>query len=249
MLHHEITTELQTTMRKLKLGPMLVTLPERLRQCRDRQMDVADLLQIVFSDEVQRRTQLATSKRVAAAGLEPSMVLEAWDKTAAVTFDRALLDKLATLQFIQAHQHVLCMGPVGVGKTFIAHALGHVACRHGLSVVCEKADKLFKSLKSARLDQSHAAEMRRLFSVDLLIIDDFGQRPLDSLETSDIYEIIDERHRKRSMIVTSNREPLEWLPLLADSLHAQAAVDRFTNNAHDLVVEGQSYRLRQKPKN
>lgn len=248
MLQHEITLELQQAMRKLKLGPMLATLSERLRQSRDRQMDVADLLQIVFSDEVQRRTQQATGKRARAAGLDPAMVLEAWDKTAAVTYDRALVDKLATLQFVDAHQHVLCMGPVGVGKTFMAHALGHLACRRGLSVVCDKADVLFKRLKSARLDQSHTAELKRLVSVDLLIIDDFGQRPLDNIETSDIYDIIDESHRKRSMIMTSNREPAEWLPLLADPLHAQAAVDRFTNNAHDLVVEGQSYRARQKPR-
>lgn len=248
MLQHEITIELQQAMRKLKLGPMLVTLPERLRQSRDRKMDVADLLQIIFADEVQRRSQQATSKRAKGAGLDPAMVLEAWDKTAAVTYDSALVDKLATLQFIDAHHHVLCMGPVGVGKTFMAHALGHIACRRGLSVVCDKADMLFKRLKSARLDQSHALELKRLMTVDLLIIDDFAQRPLDSLETSDIYDIIDERHRKRSMIVTSNREPVEWLPLLADPLHAQAAVDRFKNNAHDLVVEGESYRMRQKPR-
>ena len=248
MLQHEIAPELQQAIRKLRLTPMLATLPERLRQFRQKQVSTEDVLLILFSDEVQRRGQEATRKRATAAGLDSSMVLDAWDHTAAVTFDHALLDKLATLQFIEAHHHVLCMGPVGVGKTFMAHALGHIACRRGLAVVCESADKLFKRLKAARLDQSHVAELRRLFAVDLLIIDDFGLRALDSMETSDFYDIIDERHRKGSMIVTSNREPKEWLPLLADPLHAQAAVDRFKNNAHDLVVEGESYRPRQKPR-
>jgi DNA replication protein DnaC len=248
MLPHDIKPELQQAVRKLRLTPMLMTLPERLRQFRQKPMPPEDFLQILFSDEVQRRGQEASRKRASAAGLDPAMVLDIWDQTAKVTYDRDLVDKLATLKFVDAHYHVLCMGPVGVGKTFMAHALGSIACRRGLTVICESADKLFKRLKSARLDQSHVAELRRLFAVDLLIIDDFGLRPLDSMETSDFYDIIDERHRKGSMIVTSNREPAEWLPLLADPLHAQAAVDRFKNNAHDLVMEGESYRARQKPR-
>lgn len=248
MLHNDPAPELQRALRQLKLSPMLVTLPERLRQFRERQMAVDDLLLILFTDEVQRRAQQATRRRADAAGLDPSMVLDAWDRTAAVTFDRALLDRLATLRFIDAHEHVLCSGPVGVGKTLLAHALGHLACARGLSVVCASADKLFKRLKAARLDHSHVAALRRLCTVDLLIIDDFALRPLDSMETSDFYDIVEERHRKASMIITSNREPPEWLPLLADPLHAQATVDRFRNNAHDLVVEGESYRKRQKPR-
>lgn len=248
MLRHEISAELQHVLRKLRLSPMLETLPERLRQFREKQMDVEDLLLILFSDEAQRRSRNATRNRAQAAGLDPAMVLDAWDGTAAVTYDRALLDRLATLRFIEEHQHVLHIGPVGVGKTFLAHALGHIACARGLTVVCESADKMFKRLKAGRLDQSHVAALRRLCTVDLLIIDDFGLRALDSLETSDFYDIVEERHRKGSMIMTSNREPQEWLPLLADPLHAQAVVDRFSNNAHDLVIEGESYRKRQKPR-
>ncbi|MSQ84972.1 MAG: hypothetical protein EXR77_19210 [Myxococcales bacterium] len=178
MLHNDPAPELQRALRQLKLSPMLVTLPERLRQFRERQMAVDDLLLILFTDEVQRRAQQATRKRADAAGLDPTMVLDAWDRTATVTFDRTLLDRLATLRFIDAHQHVLCSGPVGVGKTFLAHALGHLACARGLSVVCESADKLFKRLKAARLDQSHVAAVRRLCTIDLLVIDDFALRPV-----------------------------------------------------------------------
>lgn len=245
---HDLSPDLQHALRKLKLSPMLATLPERLRQFRERQMAVEDLLLILFTDEVQRRAQQATRNRAAFAGLDPTMVLDAWDSTAKVTFDRTLLDRLATLRFIDANQHVLNLGPVGVGKTFLAHALGHLACARGLTVVCDTADKLFKKLKAARLDQSHVAMLRRLCTVDVLIIDDFALRPLDNLETSDFADIVQERHRKASMIMTSNREPSEWLPLLADPLHAQAIVDRFKNNAHDLVIEGESYRNRQKPR-
>lgn len=140
------------------------------------------------------------------------------------------------------------MGPVGVGKTMLAHALGHLAVHRGYSVNCESADKLFQRLRGSRLDDTHASEMRKLLNVDLLIVDDFGLRPLVDTETADLFEIVTGRHQKASIVLTSNRDPSEWLPLLADPLLAQALVDRFTNNAYDLVIEGESYRKRQKPR-
>ena len=90
--------------------------------------------------------------------------------------------------------------------------------------------------------------MRRLCTVDLLIIDDLALRSLDALETADLYEIVTARHRRASMVVTSNRDPSEWLAMLADPMHAQALVDRFSNNAYDLVIEGESFCKRQKPR-
>ena len=98
------------------------------------------------------------------------------------------------------------------------------------------------------LDDTHELELRRLAKVDVLIIDDFGLRPLSGEETSDLFELVTERHQAASMVITSNREPSEWLSMLADPLLAQALVDRFTNNAYDLVIEGESYRQRQKPR-
>jgi DNA replication protein DnaC len=110
-----------------------------------------------------------------------------------------------------------------------------------------RADKLFKRLKAARLDNSVEAEMRRLAHVQLLIIDDFCLQALDAIETADFYELVVERHRKTATVLTSNREPVEWLTMMADPLLAQSAVDRLTSTAHELVVEGESYRRRQRP--
>ena len=115
------------------------------------------------------------------------------------------------------------------------------------TVVFGRADKLFTRLRAARLDHTVDAEIRRLAAVDVLIIDDFALRPLDATETSDFYEIVVERHRTKTTIVTSNREPAEWLTMTADTLLAQSAIDRLTSAAHTLVIEGPSYRQRTRP--
>lgn len=244
----DLSNDLKRVLRELKLGRLMPTLPERLRIARERSTDPEELLFVVLNDEVQRRTRQRVAMRAAKAGLDPSLVFDAWDASATVAYDRDQLDELRLLGFVEKHHHVVLLGPVGVGKTMIAHALGHEAIRGGLTVWCETADKLFKRLKGARLDDTHAAEMRRLGHVDLLIIDDLGLRPLDAMETSDLYDLVTERHRKASMIVTSNRDPSEWLGMLGDPLHAQATVDRLINNAHEVVIEGESYRKRQKPR-
>ena len=243
-----ITPDLKTVLRRLKLSRMLDTLPERLTLARQQKMPHQDLLLQVLSDEVARRETLAVTLRVQKARLDPAMRLEAWDATAKVTFDRTLLNELTSLRFLDTHAHVAIVGPVGVGKTFLAHALGHIACRRGASVLARRTDHLLKTLKHARLDHTYEAELRKLLAVDLLILDDFAIDLVDATESRDLYEILTERHRAGSIIVTSNRGPDEWLATFADPIRAQSAVDRFTSNAYDLVIDGESYRRRLKPK-
>ena len=182
--------------------------------------------------------------RARAAGLDPAMRLDTWDELDDLSYDRELLADLATLRFTQAGHGVLVLGPVGVGKTHLATALGHIAIRRRLTVHAARADKLFTRLRAARLDNTLDAELRRLARVDLLILDDFALKPLDATQTNDFYELIVERHQRASTIVTSNREPAEWLTMMSDALLAQSAVDRLTSGAHTLIIEGPSYRQR-----
>lgn len=151
-----------------------------------------------------------------------------------------------SLRFVESGHNAVIMGPVGVGKTFLATALGHIAVPRRFSVHFERCDRLLKRLRASRLDNSHDV-MRKLLRVDLLLIDDFALQTLDALDTADVYELIVERHRAVATVVTSNREPIEWLGLMADPLLAQSAIDRLQSAAHELVLEGESYRPRQKP--
>jgi DNA replication protein DnaC len=242
-----VSAELRQILRRLKLGRMLDTLPERLTLARQQQIPHADFLELVLADEVTRRDTNSAALRARAAGLDPAMRLDTWDTTAAVRFDQPLWNELTSLRFLDAAHGALVLGPVGVGKTHLATALGHIAVRRRVTVHMTRADKLFKRLKAARLDNSLEAEMRRLAHVQVLIIDDFSLQALDATETADFYEICVERHQQASTIITSNRAPNEWLTMMADPLLAQSAVDRLASTAHELVIEGESYRQRQRP--
>ena len=247
IMRDAVSPDLRTTLRALKLGQMLATLPERLTLARQNKLPHADFLELLLSDEVTRRENGSAARRARAAGLDPDMRLDTWDPTAAVRYDQQLFNELASLRFLDAPYGALLLGPVGVGKTHLACALGHIAIRRRRGVHMARAGKLFKRLKAARLDNTLDYEMRRLATTELLIIDDLALQPLDPASTTDFYELCVERHQKTATIVTSNRTPDEWLTMMADPLLAQSAVDRLVSTAHELIIEGPSYRQRQKP--
>ena len=242
-----IGPDLTQILRALKLSGLKDTLPERLALARTRKMGHAAFLELLLSDEISRRDSRSAMLRARTAGLDPAMRIDTWNEPDDLRYDRTLLSDLTSLRFAEAHHGVLILGPVGVGKTHLAQALGHIAIRRRLSVHFSRADKLFTRLRAARLDNTLDAEIRRLARVDLLILDDFALRRLDATETNDFYELTVERHHKAATIVTSNRAPDEWLSMTADALLAQSAVDRLTSNAHTLIIEGPSYRQRTRP--
>jgi len=243
----DVTPELRAVLRRVKLGRCLDTLPERLALARTASMSHAQFLELVLADEVARRDATSAERRARAAGLDASMTLDRWDDTAKITYDHATWNELCSLRFVDGGHNAVVMGPVGVGKTFLATALGHAAVRRRYSVHFERCDLLLKRLRASRLDNSHDAEIRKLLRVDLLIVDDFALQPLDALDTADVYEIIVERHRVAATVVTSNREPIEWLGLMTDALLAQSAIDRLQSAAYELVLDGESYRQRERP--
>lgn len=242
-----VDPELKALLRKVKLGRCLDTLPERLTLARTESLPHADFLTLLLSDEVERRDRSSAVLRARAARLDPGMRIDTFTSDTAATYDRELFNELCSLRFLDDARGALILGPVGVGKTHLATALGHIAIRRRRGVTFARADQLFRTLKAARLDNSLEQEMRRLARVELLIIDDFALKTMDPTETADFYELVVERHQKTSTIVTSNRDPAEWTTLMSDTLLAQSAVDRLVATSYELVIDGESYRRRQRP--
>lgn len=242
-----ISTELHAAFKRLRLGRILDTLTERIVLAEKEEMPLQDFLLLILSDEITRRQESAAQRRAEDAGLDPDMVFERWDKTAKVHYDRRVFAELATLRFVEGKRNVIVLGPVGVGKTFIAHGLGHLACRAGFQVRVHRADDLLRALRQSRMDNSRDVLMTELTTVDVLIVDDFALEPMTRDESRDVYQLFVERNARVATVITSNRDTSEWLAMFDDSLLAQSAIDRLKNNAYDLVIDGESYRPRLKP--
>lgn len=243
-----VDADLVRLLKRLKLGTLAPTLPERLALARAQQLDYAAFLTLLLADEVQRRDQQALERRLVHAGFEERVTLDHFDWAAPVQVDRRHLHELFTLQFLAAKEHVLLVGPVGVGKTFLAQALGAAAVRAGYAVLFVRADTLLRELGQARADHTLAKVFRRYLVPDLLIVDDFGLHRLSAQQSTDLYDVIIERHRRSSFVFTSNRAVDEWLGLWDDPILGNSALDRLANGAHQLVIDGPSYRAKLAPK-
>lgn len=243
-----IDADLLRLMKRLKLGPLAPTLPERLALARAQQLDHAAFLTLLLADEVQRRDHAMLERRVAQAGFEDSATLEEFDWSVPVQLDRRKLQAVFSLTFLARHEHVLFVGPVGVGKTFLAQALGVAAVRAGHTVLFTRADGFFKDLAQARVDHSYERAFRRYLAPDLLVVDDFGLHRLSAQQSSDLYELIIERHRRSSFVFTSNRAVDEWLGLFDDPILGNSALDRLAHGAYQIVMDGPSYRAKKAPK-
>mgnify|MGYP001765804895 CR=1 FL=1 len=241
------TAELTPLLKRLKLGRMLDTLPERLALARRDQLDYAAFLQILLADEIARRDSRSLELHLQSAGFEQLCRLEDFDWTAAITVNRRILDTVFSLDFLRRHEHVIMAGPVGVGKSFLAQALGYAAVRTGHGVRFIRADAFFRTLAQARIDHTLEKTFRSFLTPDLLILDDFGLQRLGAQQSTDLYELIIARHRQSSFVITSNRAVDEWLGLFDDPILGNSALDRLANASYQIVIEGTSYRQRLSP--
>lgn len=239
---------LEATLRKLKLSGMLATIEARLAQARAGELGHLEFLQVLCEDEVARRSAKSLGERVCRARFEEPVTLEEFDFRFNPKVPTERIRDLSTLRFVEAGESVLLYGPVGVGKTHVAQALGHQACRRGYDVAFAKCSRVLADLAGGRVDGSWDARLRRLSRPDVLILDDFGLREFTLAQADDLYELVCERAlTKGSIIVTSNRAPADWYGLFPNPVVAEGALDRLVNSSHHVFMEGRSYRPNKRP--
>jgi DNA replication protein DnaC len=205
-------------------------------------LTLAEGLGLLLDRESSWRSDKRLTARLKYANLRHQAVPEDVDYTINRKLDRALFQKLAAGDWIDAHDNVILCGETGLGKSWLACALGQKACRDNRSVLYQRVPKLFSDLALARGDGRHARLFKTLVRVDLLILDDWGLRPLDAQARHDLLEIVEERHGRRSTIITSQPPVDKWHDLIGDLTYADAILDRLVHNAHRIELSGESIR-------
>jgi len=229
-------------LKQLKLSGMLNTMEVRTAQAVQGHLSPTEFLALLLDDELERRNQSQLRLRLCQAGCEEGKTLAHFDFGAVPGLNRTLVMELATCSFLGRHENILICGPTGVGKSHLASALSFETIKQGYRVIMRSVHHLLNDLQAARADGSYRQKMTKVVLVDLLVLDDFGLRPLSAQAVDDLYEIISQRYERRSMIITSNRAMEEWPEVFGDGLLASAALDRLTHHAQILVIRGRSYR-------
>jgi DNA replication protein DnaC len=238
--------QLEASLRTLSLSGMLDTLDARLGQAQAGELGHLEFLQVLCHDEIARRDAAALDRRLRAARFEQAATIEDYDFGFNPKIPAAHIRDLANLRFIDHGESVVLHGPVGVGKSMIAQALGHAACRHGHSVAFAKTSRLLADLAGGHADRSWETRLRRWARPSLLILDDFAMRQFSTTQADDLYELISER-AGRSLIITANRSAEDWYSLFPNPVVAESILDRVVNGAHHIHMAGRSYRPNHRP--
>jgi DNA replication protein DnaC len=238
----ELKPQLSNQLRGLRMSGVLETLNARERQAIDGQWSYMDFLSRLLEDETERRAQKQLAQRLRRSTLNTSKTLEGFDFQFNPTLNRQQILQLAACDYIRQHRNLLLCGPSGVGKTHLAQALGQEAARQGFDVLFISAQKMLQHIHGGRADGSLERRINTYLRPDLLILDDFGLKPIQPPGPEDLYDIINERYEKGSILLTSNRAPAEWPDIFHDPLLASAGLDRLLDRAETLVIRGASYR-------
>jgi len=239
---NEITL-LKPKLLRLKLSGMLETLEERIQMALKGKYSYTAFLLDLLTDEIERRDYKQLKRRFTKSSLDTSKTLESFDFNFNPKIHEPTIRELATCSFLQKKENVFLLGPSGVGKSHLSQAIAIEAIRKGHEVLFRRTNTLLAWISSGTGDGTYQRRLQYVIRMPLLILDDFGLKPLKESEQADLYEIICERYEKKSTIITSNRDFNEWPSIFNNPLMASAAMDRLVHRAVKIVIEGKSYRM------
>lgn len=235
--------ELSHQLKQLRLSGIMDSLEARNRQAIDAKLPYTDFLSALIGDEIARRDQTKFTVRMRRAQFRATKTLEQFDFTRLPQLNRTQVNELAAGRYITERSPVLIVGPSGTGKSHLAQALGHCAIRQGIDVMFTTCSQLTSVLHASKANGAYERKLKSLAQVELLIIDDFGLKPLRSPADEDLHDLIAERYERTATIVTSNLDFDEWDEAFStNKLLAAATLDRMRHNAYCLTLDGQSYR-------
>jgi DNA replication protein DnaC len=234
--------ELTPMLKQLRLSNMAETLAQRNREAIGKQLSYPEFLALLVQDEVARRDQKKYDSRLRRAGFRANKTIESFDMNFNPGINIQQINELTSCNFIDERVAVLIAGPCGTGKSHLAQAIGHCAVQKGYDVAFYTQAKLLAYLNAARATNMYERRFQALVKVPLLIIDDFGLKPLKSPQDEDIHDLIDERYENTATIITSNLDYSEWGDAFPNKLLGAATLDRLRHNAYRVTLEGDSYR-------
>ena len=243
---HETTTELTNQLRKLGLSGIIDSIDVRNKEAITNQIAYCEFLGLLLQDELLTRENRCYQRRLKVANLKGHKTIENFDFKFNPKINQTLIRDLVTCRFIKERYPLLIIGPCGTGKSHIAQAIGLCAIRSSFEVICTTQTELSQILQTAKAIGNFRAKLKSLTKVALLIIYDFGLKPLQSPQDEDLHELIAGRYEQTATIVTSNLALHEWQQAFPNQLLGAACIDRLQHNAYVLTLDGISYRTNSK---
>jgi DNA replication protein DnaC len=235
--------ELTPQLKQLRLSGILDSLERRNRQAIEGKLAYTEFLSLLITDEIARRDNKKLTLRLRRANFRSPKTLEGFDFERLPNLNRALIQELATGGYLAEKAAVLICGPVGTGKSHLAQALGHCAIRQGHDVVFATQSQLLGSLHAARATGAFERRFQQLARVPLLVVDDFGLKPLRPPHDEDFHDLVAERYERAAVVLTSNLDLAEWGDAFpANRMLGAATLDRLRHGAYRIVLDGESYR-------